>query len=132
MRVDQTDDHYQPVPLQLSWQAWCFARLPTGKQNFWTHRPWHFLNFFRVSRLLLGEGGGGGGEGDGRGGGGGGGEGGVTGNRGKLVGGFPLLGFLVEVVFCAGTAGIGLRLCVEVDGNKKFWLLLESRDFCDL
>jgi len=63
--------------------------------------------------------------------GGGGGGGWVPGILLDVLGFFTLLGFLAGVVvFCEGTAGIGFRL--DVDGNKKFWLLLEFKDFCDL
>ena len=39
----------EQISLQVSWQLVCLEILPMGKQNFWTHRPWHFLYFFRSS-----------------------------------------------------------------------------------
>ena len=50
IRPNQTEQ----ISLQESWHLACSERLPTGRQNFWTHRPWHRRNFFLSSLDELG------------------------------------------------------------------------------
>lgn len=51
--TDQANQTEQ-ISLQESWHSACSERLPTGRQNFWTQRPWHRRNFFLSSLDRLG------------------------------------------------------------------------------
>ena len=42
-------NHWLQMPLHLSLQFSNTCRSSTGKQNFWTQRPWHFLNCFLLA-----------------------------------------------------------------------------------
>ena len=50
-----TKFHWLQFCLQLSTHLWQSLRLPTGRHCFWTHRPWHRLNFLRISFLSSSE-----------------------------------------------------------------------------
>ena len=110
IRPNQTEQ----ISLQESWHSACFERLPTGKQNFWTHRPWHRLNFFLCSLDVLGM---------------------MlsltTGGGGGLVAGF-LARLLIELLFwfllTAGD-GSGPGSWPEVAGNRMLVCFVFSRDF---
>ena len=105
----------EQISLQESWHSACSERLPTGKQNFWTHRPWHRLNFFLSSVVVLGmllsltTGGG-------------------------LVAGF-LSRLLIRFLFgflLTEDDGLGRESGTAVTGNRMLVCLVFSRDFWDL